>query len=191
MYQWNEICDSLRERLSPHRYEHTLGVEYTCCALAMCYGADLSQARMAGLLHDCAKHFSKAELLRECIKYGLPVTSYEREVPELLHAKVGSHLAKIQYGIHDEEILNAIDCHTTGKPGMTLLEKILYIADYMEPNRNHAPNLTEIRALAFQNLDACLLQILSDTLQYLKSSGSAIDPQTQATYDYYKGDVRL
>ena len=185
MYKIEEIKYSLQNRLSARRYEHTLGVEYTCCALAIRYGADMEQARLAGLLHDCAKHYSGERLLKKCEEYKLPVSEYEKAFPELLHAKVGAYLAKEKYGIEDEEILRAIDCHTTGKPDMTLLEKILYIADYMEPNRDRAPGLKEIRTLAFTDLDACLLRILSGTLHYLKSRGSIIDPQTEATYNFY------
>lgn len=186
MYKINEIKYSLQNRLSPKRYEHTLGVEYTCCALAIRYGADMEQARMAGLLHDCAKHYSGERLIEKCVQYGLPISEYEQEFPELLHAKVGAYIANAKYGIEDKEILEAINWHTTGKPNMTLLEKILYIADYMEPNRDRAPHLKEIRELAFTDLDACLLKILSGTLTYLRSKGSIIDPQTEATFEFYK-----
>jgi len=186
MYSIDEIKYSLQNRLSQKRYEHTLGVEYTCCALAIRYGADMTKARMAGLLHDCAKHYSGEKLITKCIEYHLPVSEYEKAFPELLHAKVGAYIAKEKYGITDEEILNAIDCHTTGKPDMTVLEKILYIAYYMEPNRDRAPHLKEIRELAFTDLDACLLKILSGTLIYLQSKGSVIDPQTEATFEFYK-----
>ena len=186
MYNIDEIKYSLQNRLSTKRYEHTLGVEYTCCALAIRYGADMEKARMAGLLHDCAKHYSGERLIAKCKEYALPVTEYEQAFPELLHAKVGAYLAKEKYGIEDKDIFDAIDCHTTGKPNMTLLEKILYIADYMEPNRDRAPHLKEIRELAFSDLDACLLKILSGTLTYLHSKGSVIDPQTEATFEFYK-----
>ena len=186
MYKIDEMKYSLQNRLSKHRYEHTLGVEYTCCSLAMRYGADMEQARIAGLLHDCAKHYSGEKLIEKCGQYNLPISSYEKAFPELLHAKVGAYLAKEKYGIEDQAILDAIDCHTTGKPDMTLLEKILYIADYMEPNRDRAPHLKEIRELAFSDLDACLLKILSGTLNYLREKGSVIDPQTEATYEFYK-----
>lgn len=182
----SQIKDSLQKKLSPHRYEHTLGVEYTCCALAIRYGADMEQARIAGLLHDCAKHYTGEELIEKCRIYDLSVSEYEQAFPELLHAKVGAHLARDKYGITDKEILSAIHWHTTGKPDMTLLEKILYIADYMEPNRDRAPHLKEIRELAFTDLNACLLKILSGTLSYLQSKGSVIDPQTEATFEFYK-----
>lgn len=187
MYTLNEIREKLMDKLNEKRYEHTLGVEYMCCALAMRYGADLEKARIAGLLHDCAKHLSGIKLIKKCHKYDLPVSREEQEFPELLHAKVGAYFAEMKYGVEDEEILSAIKWHTTGHPNMTLLEKIVYVADYIEPNRDQAPHLPELRELAFKDIDACLLQILSGTLSYLKEKGGVIDPATQATYDYYKG----
>lgn len=187
MYQINEMKEKLQEKLNERRYEHTLGVEYTCCALAMRYGADMEKARVAGLLHDCAKHLSGIKLIKKCHKYNLPVSKEEQEFPELLHAKVGAYLAEYKYGVEDEEILSAITWHTTGHPDMTLLEKIVYIADYIEPNRDQAPRLPELRQLAFENIDECLIQILSGTLSYLKEKGGVIDPATSATYEYYTG----
>ena len=103
-----------------------------------------------------------------------------------MHAKVGSFLAKEKYGIQDQEILDAIACHTTGKPGMGMLDKILYIADYIEPCRNQAPDLAVVRRLAFEDLDQCLYRILKDTLEYLEASRMECDILTQQTYEYYR-----
>lgn len=186
MYNIDDIRAVLKNKLSEKRYEHTLGVEYTAAALAMRYGADMNKARMAGLLHDCAKYFPGEKLLAKCKKHNLPVNRYEEDYPELLHAKVGAYLAENKYGIKDEEILSAITWHTTGKPEMSLLDKIIYVADYMEPNRDKAPDLAQIRSLAFCDIDQCLTQILSNTLSYLTSKGSVIDPTTFATYEYYR-----
>ncbi len=186
MYNIQEMKNTLKNSLSPKRWEHTLGVEYTCSALAMRYGADMTQARIAGLLHDCAKHYSGEELIELCEKHHLSVNEYEKAFPELLHAKTGAYLAREKYHITDNNILSAIECHTTGKPNMSILDKIVYIADYIEPNRDRAPNLSEIRQLAFTDLDACLIRILSGTLTYLEFTGSVIDPTTRSTYEYYK-----
>ena len=114
------------------------------------------------------------------------MSELEKSNPFLLHAKVGAWLAKKQYGISDLDILNAIQNHTTGRPGMSLLEKIVFIADYMEPGRNHAPNLDEIRRLAFEDLDQTMLKILNDTLEYLDSKNGDVDPMTRKTLEYYK-----
>ena len=156
MMSIQKIKEDLKKKLSSKRYEHTMGVEYTSTCLAMRYGADIEKARLAGLLHDCAKYLSSEEKLSECERYGIPVSAYERKNPELLHAKLGACFANELYGVIDPEILSAIIWHTTGCPEMSLLDKIVFIADYMEANRNQAEDLPEVRALAFKDLDACL-----------------------------------
>lgn len=181
-----EIKDDLGKLLTKHRYEHTLAVEYTACCLAMRYGADLEKADMAGLLHDCAKYLSSEDKLRLAEHYGLPISEYKRKNPELLHAGLGACIARDRYDIHDEEILSAITWHTTGKPDMSLLDKIIFIADYIEPNRYKADHLDEIRELAFLDLDLCLLRILSDTVEYLAGRSFVTDPMTKKTWEYYK-----
>lgn len=181
----DKIRKSLKKKLEKTRYEHTLGVASTAECLAMRYEADLERAKLAGLLHDCAKYGSDEKKLERCMKFGIPVTETERQNPSLLHAKLGAFYAKKRYGIEDEEILSAIACHTTGKPAMTILEKILFVADYIEPNRNKAPHLQELRKLAFVDLDQCVSCILRDTLKYLNAHRAVIDPITQSVYYYY------
>lgn len=185
-------CKALRKQMEKvqdeKRYEHTLGVAFTAASLAMRYGADVKQAQVAGLLHDCAKCMTNEERLSICKKNKLEVTPVEKANPFLLHAKVGAFLAKEKYGIQDEEILSAVCCHTTGRPNMTLLEKIVFTADYIEPSRKTAPNLDEVRTMAFQNLDIALCKILSDTLNYLDTVDQEIDPMTKETYHYYNGE---
>lgn len=168
------------------RYEHTLGVAYTAAALAMRYNCNIKNAQMAGLLHDCAKCLSDEKRLSICEKHNISITELERRNPFLLHAKVGSFLAMEEYKITDSDIIHAILNHTTGRPGMSLLEKIIFVADYIEPGRKSAPDLKEVRRLAFEDLDAALLKILGDTLEYLQSSDGEIDPMTAKTYEYYK-----
>lgn len=182
-----KIRRKMEKVLDPKRFEHTLGVAYTASALAMCYDVDINKAQTAGLLHDCAKYMSNEKKLSICEKHHIPVNEVERKNPFLLHAKVGSYVAMKQFNIHDQDIINAILNHTTGRPGMSQLEKIIYIADYIEPGRKQAPNLTKLRRLAFQDLDQALLQVLGDTLHYLESINSPIDPMTQKTYEYYLG----
>ena len=110
----------------------------------------------------------------------------ERKNPFLLHAKVGSYIAMQKYHVHDSDTVNAILNHTTGRPDMSMLEKIIYVADYIEPGRKQAPNLTEIRKLAFTDLDESLFRILEDTLVYLRTVDGDVDPMTQKTYEFYK-----
>lgn len=177
---------AMAKALEEKRYEHTLGVAYTAAALAMCYGQDVYQAQVAGLLHDCAKNYTNEKRINICKKNGIPMNDAEQKNPFLLHAKVGSFLAREKYGVKDKEILDAITYHTTGRPCMSTLDKIIYIADYIEPGRRQAPGLPEVRQLAFTSLDDCLFRILKDTLDYLHASKMEIDMSTQQTYDYYK-----
>ena len=179
------IKRKVKRELDRERYQHTLGVAYTASCLAMRYGADIEDAYIAGLLHDCAKCIPNDDKLEICRKYGIKVTDCEKENPSLLHAKVGAFLAEKRYGVRDKDILSAIRSHTTGMPGMTLLQKIIFIADYIEPNRNEAPDLPQVREQAFIDIDKTICIILYDTLRYLEKKGAKIDSMTQETYDYY------
>lgn len=181
-----EIKNELKNHLDEPRMEHTMGVMYTAAALAMRYQADIEKALIAGILHDCAKCVPGNQKLILCQEYGLEVTEIEQKNPSLLHAKLGAAFAKDKYCIYDEEILNAIICHTTGRPEMTLLDKIIYIADYMEPGRRELPNMADVRRLAFEDIDECLYKILKDSLKYLLTRDMPIDPMTEQTYMYYK-----
>lgn len=180
-----KMARALSLELTQERFEHTMGVMHTAGCLAMRYGEDLNSALIAGLLHDCAKCLSHEEQLRICRENNIEITEIESKKPGLLHAKAGAYLAEKKYCVTDKCILNAIKSHTTGKPAMTLLEKIVYIADYMEPGREVALNLREVRELAFINLDECLYIILRDSLTYLKNTGKPIDPMTENTFIYY------
>ncbi len=185
LYDLKELRKAMREVQSSKRFEHTKGVEYTSAALAMRYGASMEDALAAGLLHDCAKCLPDEKLLSICEKHGLFVTDAEKKNPFLLHSKVGAYLAEHKYGIPNQDVLNAIRNHTTGRQGMSLLEKIVFVADYIEPGRKEAANLTDIRRLAFQDLDRALLRILEDTLKYLEAGGGEADPRTHETWEYY------
>ena len=185
-----EFREKLQKKLNPGRYEHSLSVAFTCICLAMRYGYPIDQAEVAGMLHDCAKGYDNDTIIRHCEKKGIEITEDERKAPAVLHAKYGAWLAENTYDIHDQEILDAIACHTTGKPAMGLLDKILYVADYIEPRRDKAPNLKEIRKLAFMDLDLALLKILEDTLGYLGDSPEEVDSMTRETYEYYKAQIK-
>lgn len=182
----SKMQKKVKRYLDKDRYEHTLGVMHTAGCLAMRYGADLEAALIAGLLHDCAKCLSNEEKIKLCIKYHLDISEAEERNPGLLHAKLGAFIAWKKYHVENKEIIRAIASHTTGRPVMTLLDKIVYIADYIEPGRNEALNLPIVRDLAFKDIDACLFRILEDTLAYLETRGVALDPMTEKTYMYYK-----
>lgn len=186
MKEFETIQEKLKTSLDKLRYEHTLGVMYTAGCIAMAHRFDVKKAMLAGLLHDCAKCMTHEERLLLCEKYNVQVTASELENKALLHAKAGAILAKIEYDITDENILHAIAVHTTGEPDMNMLDKIIYIADYIEPGRDKAPNLELVRSLAYKDLDVCMAQILYDTLNYLQTRGGSIDPTTELTYHFYE-----
>jgi predicted HD superfamily hydrolase involved in NAD metabolism len=175
----------MQDALKSERFDHTLGVAYTAANMAAIFDADNQKALIAGYLHDCAKNLDHEEQIKICKKNGIEITDVERRNPSLIHAKAGMCLARTKYGIEDEEILNAIRWHTTGHPGMTTLEKIVFIADFIEPNRKPLEHMDIIRKEAFRDLDACMLLILRDTLNYLKNIDKECDSMTQDTYEYY------
>lgn len=187
-----ELKKELKKLLSDHRYEHTLGVADTAKKLAEIFGEKKEKAYLAGLLHDCAKHYTEEELLNLCRMACLPVTEAEEASPFLLHAKLGAYYARERYHVQDEDILNAIRYHTTGRPAMSTLEKIVYVADYIEPGRKEAPHLKQIRKMAEQDLNQAVARIAQDTLDYLHKKDRAIDPASAKTLEYYtvylKGD---
>ncbi len=194
----DKLRRQMRRTLEAKRYEHTLSVAYTAANLAAVHGADVEKALVAGMLHDCAKCLSHKKQTALCEKYHLPLSKMEaaKDSP-LLHAKAGSVMARITYGITDEDILNAISYHTTGRPHMSTLEKIIYIADYIEPGRRRAKKtgkdaqtdrLTQIRRMAYRDPDETLRNILGDTLAYLQEKGGSVDPMTRTTYDFYRQD---
>ena len=145
----------------------------------------IEKAMLAGLLHDCAKCLSTEKKIGLCVKKNIDITEVEISNPGLLHAKAGMVLAEEEYGIKDAQILHAIRVHTTGEADMGLLDKILFVADYIEPNRCEAPRLEEIRKLAFSDLNRTVAEILYDTINFLNTKSGAIDPTTQITYNYY------
>jgi len=178
-----DIQNKLRVLLPEYRFYHTLGVSYTAASLAMSHGGDVYKAQLAGLLHDCAKYVEHK--VETCKKFHIPVTEAEEKEPSLLHAKLGAYLAEHQYHVQDPEVLSAIRYHTTGHPNMTLLEKIIFVADYIEPNRKMLPHLSEIRKMAYRDLNEAIVHILQDTLAYLDQSSKIKDPETQRTLQYY------
>lgn len=182
----NQMEELIAKIQSGKRFNHSLGVKDVACDLALIYGYDSMKASIAGILHDCAKHLSDDELVEQCNIYGLPISEYEMQSKFLLHAKVGALYAKHLYGVEDEDIINAITYHTTGRPSMTLLEKIIFTADYIEPNRKPVPRLDIIRQEAYFNLDKAVYMILENTLNYLKTTDYVIDHMTIKAYDYYR-----
>ena len=131
MQTFMQLKNEVKLHLDSDRYEHTLGVMYTAASLAMCYGEDIEKAmNRKGCFMTCAKGIPNSKKIKLCEKYQIEVTESEKKNPELLHAKLGAYMAVHKYHVGDETIAQAITSHTTGRPGMTLLEKIIYIADF-------------------------------------------------------------
>ena len=167
------------------RVPHVLGTEQTAGELALRWGEDEETARRAALLHDCTKRLSFEEQIALCRHYHIDLDEYEQREVKLLHAKTGAAVARDVFGVSDE-IYWAIWWHTTGKADMTLLEKILYLADYMEPSRDFC-DLRELRRLAFEDLDRALLLGFTMAVEDLSDQGMALHPNSVYARDYLKG----
>ena len=180
-----EMLAKLKKKLPEKRYEHSIGVAYTAATMAFMHGVDYNKAYLAGLLHDCAKYVPNDKKIRKLEKRQILITDCEYKNPDLLHAKLSAVYAKEKYGVKDADILYSIAYHTTGRPAMSSLEKIIYIADYIEPNRAILPEMDVIRKEAYTDLDLCLLHILYNSVHYLNKKGAVIDSITEKTYEYY------
>lgn len=186
MINREEIYQDLQCKVSKKRLLHIVGVEYTAASLAMRYGYSLEKAMIAGLLHDYAKALEDRALITYCLHRRIFISDAEKVAPYLLHGKVGASMAKEEYQVNDDEILSAIAYHTTGRPEMTLLDKIIFVADYIEPSRTIIKNLELIRTEAFVNINNAVEMILKNTIDYLKNKHQLIDQTTIEAYNYYK-----
>ena len=167
------MLTELQRSLSKERYRHTPGGEQTAVKLAELYGEDPEKARVAALLHDCARCLDSAEM-RRLVGERMGGTALRA----LMHALAGAALAKERYGIEDEHVLGAIRWHTTGHEGMTRLEKIVYLADFIEPNRPNHPGLQELRAEAYKDLDRAVRMAAESTMRYVRARGLEPDENT-------------
>lgn len=166
----------MEKRMDAGRFEHVLGCEQEAAQLAARFGGQAEKARIGALLHDVTKGLDPAGQLQLCEKYDILPDIVERCEPKLLHALTGSALARAEFGAQ-EDICQAIRWHTTGKGDMALLEKILYLADYIEPTRKF-PGVDALRTLALKNLDAAVLKGLTMSLNELSQAGRLIHPRT-------------
>ena len=167
------------------RIRHILGTEEEAVRLALHWGANVVQARRAAILHDCTKYWSLEEHLHCCEQYGVELDELERRSEKLLHSKTGACMAKYVFGEPDE-VYSAICYHTTGRADMTLLEKILYIADYMEPNRDFE-GVEQLRRLAYEDLDAAVLLGCEMSIADMQERGYVLHRNTIQARDWLKG----
>ena len=168
------------------RIPHVLGTEQEAVRLALRYGADVDRARTAALLHDCTKRLEMDEQLALCAQYGIELDELEQQALKLLHAKTGAAVARDRFGV-DDEIYSAIFWHTTGHADMTLLEKVIYLADYIEPTRSF-PGVDALRAACYEDLDKGLLMGLEMTVEEMKERGNPVHSATLAAIEYLKGN---
>lgn len=171
----------VKEQLTEHRYQHTLGVMETAISLAGRYGADEKKAELAAIFHDYAKFRPKEEMKQIIKEQGFPKDLLEYNA-ELWHAPVGAYLTETEAGITDREIRDAIRYHTSGRPGMSILEKVIYLADYIEPGR-HFPGVDEVRELAKESLDKALIKSVQNTILFLLKKNQMVYPETFHTYN--------
>ena len=172
-----QIKERLKKLVSKKRFKHTLGVFETAEMLAMAYEVDVQKARMAALLHDCAKGIKGDSVRKYVFEHTVFLDEIEKKETALSHGAIGAHMARSEFGINDDEIISAIRYHTTGKPDMTKLEKIVYIADFIEPNRSY-PGVDELRKLAFEDLDLALLMAFDNTIRYVLSIRKLLHTRT-------------
>lgn len=185
--RYEAIRAELAGLLKPSRYTHVLNVAQTAVKLAEAHGEDTDKAYLSGLLHDCAKYLSDEDMLNTAVNLGLNPDEVERRAIQLLHSKVGAEFASAKYGVEDSDIINAVRFHTTGRPGMSRLEKIIYISDYIEPGRSFDTGYLDLlRSVAVSNLDKTLCMILKSVYEYLLSSNSeCISSLTLDALNYY------
>lgn len=173
----SEIRTYIKMNLKPKRYDHSIGVMETAKELAVRHGEDPERAALAGILHDCGKQYGNEEALRLMEALGYVPNDVERHDPSLLHGRIGALVARERFHVADDGILSAITWHTTGKSGMSQLDKIVYIADYIEPNRD-GDWVYPMRTMAFRDLDRCLVMCADSTLTYVMKKGMPIHPDT-------------
>jgi predicted HD superfamily hydrolase involved in NAD metabolism len=170
-----EMKIKLKDSITKKRFIHSLNVMELAAELAAAHGIDQEKAAIAGLLHDCAKNIEADESLRLCEEFQIDIIDVERLQPKLLHGKVGAVLATKEYGVDDEEILDAIRHHTLGRENMTTMDKIVFIADYVEPGRNFE-GIEELRELAFTDLDKTMVISLDNIIKHIITKEVLIHP---------------
>ncbi|MCB1188507.1 bis(5'-nucleosyl)-tetraphosphatase (symmetrical) YqeK [bacterium] len=180
------LTNLLKDFMGAKRHDHSVKVATACVRLAQLHAPQLEdQAEIAGLLHDNAKKMPVPDQLAIARERGLPVSPEEESSPELLHGKVGALLLKRRFGIDDPEVEQAVCDHVTGRPGMGLLSKLLYVADYTSADRSF-PGVEEVREIARQDLDAAVFAVASGKLRSIIERGLMIESNTVALYNEYR-----
>lgn len=177
------IISKLKESMTESRFKHSLGVMETSMILARRYGANTEKAELAGLIHDCARDIPLDTQLKMAENFGILLDDIQKHEPVLIHGPLGAEIARDVFDIHDEEILNAVRLHTTGDKNMTLLEKIIFISDYIEPGRCF-PGVENLRVKAFKDLDEALTAAFDSTVRYVMERQGLLHPRTVNARNY-------
>ena len=180
--KWKEAKDLVKGRLSEKRYQHTLNVKKMAVKLARRYGVNEEKAALAALLHDAAKEIPKEEMKAWMAQYPQYAEGGESRPIPVWHGVCAAILARTEWGVTDEAVLSAIACHTAGKPGMTKLDKIVYLADMTSKERDW-PGVNKLRRLEMKDLDAAMLAALKQTNDFVLSQGKPLDPESRAAYE--------
>lgn len=180
----NRVLAWLADHVPESRINHILRVEQTAVELAKHYNVDIEQAAQAGLMHDLAKYFKPQKLLEMAQAEGMDIDPVSEATPHLLHAEVSAIVAKDTFGVKDEEVLQAIANHTLGRPGMSLLSCIVFLADSLEPGRGNTPELEALRKISYQNLFQAVWLTCDYSLKFLLDSHCLIHPRTIATRNW-------
>ena len=186
--EYSEAKKLVKARLSEKRWTHTKNVKKMAVKLAKRWGADPEKAAMAAILHDSAKELPKQELLQIFADNAIIAENAPARPSPVWHGIAAAILAETQWGITDPEILSAIRCHTTGKPGMSKLDKIIYLADMTSAERGW-PGVDDLRALEMQDLDRALCDALKRSSDFVEEKGGALDPESVAAYEYAKAHL--
>lgn len=172
------IKDEIKKILTTDRFIHSLGVEKEAVKLAKTYGADIEKCRIAAIVHDSQKCLKDEDLIKKALEYNIELDKIQLKFPQLLHGPVGAIYCKRQFNIKDEDIFNAVYYHTTGRENMSLIEKIIYIADIIEENREYFKGLEKLRKKAYKDLDEALIMSADSTIKYVIKKGFLIHPLT-------------
>ena len=184
MQKADVIKEYTKNVLSEKRFVHTVNVAEEAKRLAAVWGEDTERAYLAGIIHDIAKEVSESKALNALAEYGYNPDETERQNPELLHGKLAAYIAKDKFGIDDAGVLSAVTYHTTGRPEMSLLEKIIYVADFTEPGRIY-PEAEKIRNLAEQNIDKAVLCQADMVIKFIIDKGRPLHIDTVNTRNYF------
>jgi predicted HD superfamily hydrolase involved in NAD metabolism len=189
MWSYAQIDDYLRKNLKESRYVHTLGVVQSACSLAKINGVDEEKTKIAALIHDAAKNMKIDEQYKILKENNIDMDIISENSPQILHGWVAAILAKELMGVTDEEIINAVKYHTTARKSMSKLEKIIYIADYIEPNRDY-PGVEELREITFSDLDKGVLMGIDNTITFVIKQGQLVHPLTIEARNYLILEMR-